>query len=39
MEAAAPATGAALVIAAGGLWRRWQQISAHAAAGAQSGGV
>jgi YjbE family integral membrane protein len=39
MEAAAPATGAALVIAAGGLWRRWQQIRAHAAAGAQTGGV
>jgi hypothetical protein len=34
MEAATPATGAALVIAAGGLWRRWHQVRAQAAADA-----
>ena len=32
METAAPATGAALVIASGGLWRRWHEIRARTVA-------
>lgn len=39
METAAPATAAALVIAAGGLWRRRHEIRTQAAADAQSGGI
>jgi YjbE family integral membrane protein len=39
METALPATGAALVIACGGLWRRWHDIRAEAATSARTGGA